>query len=107
MISTMTMFIGDDDLKHRKNCESCPTQVTWKVKFKCQISLSCLSSVTVVSVPYPGYPVCPDDHDDHDYHDDDDYVDHLQGGFFNWSALKMIKCQITCKSLQIPSARIS
>ena len=24
----------------------------------------------------------------------------IQGGFFNWSALKMIKCQITCKSLQ-------
>ena len=21
----------------------------------------------------------------------------LQGGFFNWSALKMTKCQITCK----------
>ena len=21
-------------IKHRKNCESCPTQVTWKVKFK-------------------------------------------------------------------------
>ena len=25
---------------------------------------------------------------------------HLQGGFFNWSAQKMTKCQITCKSLQ-------
>ena len=25
---------------------------------------------------------------------------YLQGGFFNWSALKMTKCQITCKSLQ-------
>ena len=24
----------------------------------------------------------------------------LQGGFFNWSAQKMTKCQITCKSLQ-------
>ena len=24
----------------------------------------------------------------------------IQGGFFNWSALKMTKCQITCKSLQ-------
>ena len=24
----------------------------------------------------------------------------VQGGFFNWSALKMTKCQITCKSLQ-------
>ena len=29
-------------IKHRKNCESCPTQVTWKVKFTCQICLSCL-----------------------------------------------------------------
>ena len=25
----------------RKNCESCPAQVTWKVKFKCQFVLSC------------------------------------------------------------------
>ena len=49
MISTMTMFIGDDDLKHRKNCESCPTQVIWKVKFKCQICLSCLSSLSDLS----------------------------------------------------------
>ena len=24
----------------------------------------------------------------------------IQGGFFNWSALKMTKCQITCKSLK-------
>ena len=23
-------------LKHRKNCKSCQSQVTWKVKFKCQ-----------------------------------------------------------------------
>ena len=27
-------------MRHRKNCESCPTQVAWKVKFKCQICLS-------------------------------------------------------------------
>ena len=24
--------------KHRKNCESCQSQVTWKVKSKCQFS---------------------------------------------------------------------
>ena len=29
--------------KHCKNCESCPTQITWKFKFKVQICLSCLS----------------------------------------------------------------
>ena len=34
--------------KHSKNCESCPTQVTWKVKFKCKI---CLDS----SYPLRGY----------------------------------------------------
>ena len=28
-------------LKHRKNCESCQSQVTWKVKFKCQFVPSC------------------------------------------------------------------
>ena len=27
-------------------------------------------------------------------------INHIQGGFFNWSAQKMTKCQITCKSLQ-------
>ena len=35
--------------KHPKNCESCPSQVTWKAKFKCQICLSCLSSL--LSIP--------------------------------------------------------
>ena len=29
--------------KHRKICESCSTQVTWKVRFKCQFCLSRLS----------------------------------------------------------------
>ena len=29
--------------KRRKNWESCPTEVTWKIKFKCQLFLSCLS----------------------------------------------------------------
>ena len=29
--------------KHRKNCKSCPTQLIWKVKFKCRICLSCQS----------------------------------------------------------------
>ena len=29
--------------KRRKNWESCPTEVTWKNKFKCQLCLSCLS----------------------------------------------------------------
>ena len=38
--------------KHRKSCESCPTHVTWKVKFKCQICLSCLSSLTCLSCLY-------------------------------------------------------
>ena len=36
--------------KHRKYCESSPTQVTWKVNFKCQFCLSCRSS--------PSYPSC-------------------------------------------------
>ena len=40
---------NDPLTKHRKNCKSCPTQVTWKVKFKCQICLSCLSSLTYLS----------------------------------------------------------
>ena len=36
---------NDPLTKHRKNCKSCPTQVTWKIKFKCQICLFCLSCV--------------------------------------------------------------
>ena len=36
-------------VKHRKNCESCPTQTTWKVEFKGQICLTCLSSLTCLS----------------------------------------------------------
>ena len=29
-------------IKYRENCKSCPEQVTWKVKFECQICLSSL-----------------------------------------------------------------
>ena len=36
-------------LKHCKNCESCPAQVTWKVNFKCQICLSCVSCLSCLS----------------------------------------------------------
>merc|ERR1712004_147791 len=31
--------------KHRNNCESCQSQVTWKLEFKCQFPLSCLSII--------------------------------------------------------------
>ena len=41
MLNTMTR-----ESKYRKNCESCPTQVTWKVKFKCQFCLSHLSPLS-------------------------------------------------------------
>ena len=36
-----TYILADTNkVKHRKNCESCQSQVTWKVKFKCPV-LSC------------------------------------------------------------------
>ena len=41
-------------MKHRKNCESCWSQDTWKVKFECQ-------SCPVLS--------CDDHHVYHDHHD--------------------------------------
>ena len=45
MLNTMTR-----ESKYRKNYESCPTQVTWKVKFKCPMfclsHLSCLSCLS-------------------------------------------------------------
>ena len=47
--SADTIFKHKEMLKHRKNCESCPTKVTRKIKFKCQIFLSCLSRVSCVS----------------------------------------------------------
>ena len=31
--------------KHRNNCESCQSQVTWKLEFKCQFPLSCVSII--------------------------------------------------------------
>ena len=36
--------------KHHKNCESCQSHVTWKVKFKCQFCLSCLSFLSCPSL---------------------------------------------------------
>ena len=35
--------------KHCKNCEGCQPQVTWKVRFKCQFSLSRLSCLSCLS----------------------------------------------------------
>ena len=57
--------------KHCKNYESCPSQVTWKVKFKYQICLSCLACLSPLSW-LSWFPICPDDHDDHEDHDDND-----------------------------------
>ena len=36
-------------IKHCKNCERCPTQVPWKVKFKCQSCFSCVFCVSCLS----------------------------------------------------------
>ena len=47
--------------KHRKNCESCPTQVTWKVKFKCKFCRSCLScplALTTMTVTQSVCKIC-------------------------------------------------
>ena len=66
--------------KHRKNCESCPAQVTWKVS----LYVSFLEQATVACQQrFKGFafPVCPgDDHKDHhdlqDHHDHHDHDDH-------------------------------
>ena len=50
-------------MKHRKNCESCPSQFTWKVKFK---SACLVCSLWLVFPVCPGCPVCPGDHVDQD-----------------------------------------
>ena len=41
--------LGKSSKKQRKICESGPTQVTWKVKFKCQLRLSWLYSLTCLT----------------------------------------------------------
>ena len=64
--------------KHHKNCESCQSQVTWKVKFKCQFC-------PVLSCP---------DHDDHgDFDDHGDHGDHEEvGGYLR-------KLVVVCKEV--------
>ena len=42
-------------IKHHKICERCPPQVTWKVKFKCQICLSWISWFSCLS-RWPWWP---------------------------------------------------
>ena len=81
--------------KQRKNCESCPSQVTWIVKFKCQIflfSLTCLSCLS----RYLGCPVCLhgyDNHDDNDDHDHDDPNDHDRGYLIPYSLQSNLVCK--------------
>ena len=48
-------------LKHRKNCESCQSQVTWKGKFKSQLALSCpVPSGYPNPTRYPVFLLIPD-----------------------------------------------
>ena len=57
-------------LKHRKNCERCPSEIIWKIKFKCQICLFSLSHLSWLS-----WFSSPVDHEDHDNHDNNDVHD--------------------------------
>ena len=57
--------------KHRKNCESWPTQVTWKVKLECQFCLSWFRQAV-----YPAH----DRHVHHIYGDHDDLGDYKEVG---------------------------
>ena len=56
--------------KHHKNCESCQSQVTWKVKFKCPVP----------SRPVPSRPVpsCPVHHDHVDHEEVGSYTRKLE-----------------------------
>ena len=46
-------------IKQSKICKRCPTQVTWKVKFKCQFCLSCLPCHESLSNEGRYCSVCP------------------------------------------------
>ena len=57
----LNAFNQNSEYKHRKNCESCQSQVTWKVKFKCRFCLSCpvLSCPCSPRPPWPWRPWWP------------------------------------------------
>ena len=45
--------LGYPKLKtHHKNCESCPTQGTWKVKCQCQFSVLSISILSDILIQY-------------------------------------------------------
>ena len=56
---------------------------------------NCFSLATKMCWPYWTHTCCSREYHHMSYHSS-----FVQGGFFNWSALKMTKCQITCKFLQ-------
>ena len=45
--------VGHSEVKHRRNCKSCPTQVTWKIKFNvrsvCPVC-SCVLGVLITTM---------------------------------------------------------
>ena len=109
-LSVHTRLYNDPLTKHRKNCKSCPTQVTWKIKFKCEICLFCLSCVPWVSCLswspwwsswrlWRSYK-----HDIHDYHDDpdsDNHDDHVNYDDFDDHADLVHNCTIFLCSLDV------
>ena len=60
LLLTINLYQGPSPGKHRKNCECCPTQVSWKVKFNCLSVLSDLFaafiSLKVVAKCLPKWP---------------------------------------------------
>ena len=58
--------------KHRRNCENCQSQVTWKVKFKWEFC-------PVLSWPH-------DHHDHHVYHDQHDHHDRGNHEVGSWKS---------------------
>ena len=67
-------------IKHRKNCKSCSTQVTWRVK----LNVRSVCHVCPIRPDCPVFPVCPDDHDDHDEFDHNDNHDNQFCTFTFW-----------------------
>ena len=51
LYSFQTTAVACVMIRHQKHCKSCSTQVSWKVKFKCQSCLSCLPCLCVRVCP--------------------------------------------------------
>ena len=62
---TLGLSVGQDVVKNRKICESCLTQITWKVTM-----MTNMTTMTIMITMTTIIMATPDDHGNHDDHGD-------------------------------------